>query len=100
MVSVSNHMQDEDLLKHMDQPGVRIVFAMPIGPAIMREWTWRQVFNGEAPYWIFESSPPYWLDDGETEWHHPLDPIEYRGRIKANAVERAKQWVEKPWLSR
>lgn len=88
-------MSAEDRL---DTPGLRIVFSMPISRALDRWWTWREVFDGGAPDWLFRPDPPYWLlkDDGdppEIEWHDPLLPIEYRGRIDPRFTNVAVDWV-------
>jgi hypothetical protein len=93
--------------EQLDRPGVCFVFSMPSGPALGRCWTWREVFNGKAPDWIFRPDPPYWLigrgtaEPPETEWHDPLRPIEYRGRVDPAMIDVAHDWVSaaggRPW---
>lgn len=85
-------MDEAGLLRHLDQTGIKVVFAMPAGPALTRSWSWRQIFSHECPDWIFFDPPP-WLEDGEVEWHDPLLPIEFRGRVRIGMEDHARAWV-------
>lgn len=84
---------------YLDRPGVRIVFSLPEGPALTRWWTWREVFDGHAPDWLFLGDPPWWLAGKGTEdppgirWADPLLPIEFHGRVIAAYVPIAREWV-------
>lgn len=66
---------------------LRIVLAMPSGPALTDEWTWKEVMSGQAPQWI-HFGPPAWLLEPEMLWRDPRLPITVRGNIPIG-MERA-----------
>lgn len=64
---------------------LRIILAMPFGPAITDEWTWQEVINRESPQWI-HFGPPSWLLEPEMSWRDPLQ-IVVRGNVP-NGMEK------------
>lgn len=72
-----------------DLIGLRIVLAMPSGPALTNQWTWQQIMDGESPQWIYDG-PPGWLLEPEMIWRDPRLPITVRGNVPRN-MERAAQ---------
>lgn len=70
--------------------GLRIVLAMPDGPALTKEWTWQQIMDGESPGWIHDG-PPNWLMQPEMLWRDPRLPIIVRGNVPPNMEQAARE---------
>lgn len=70
----------EDPLDIRDLIGLRIILAMPEGPALTDEWTWLEVMTGNSPQWIHDG-PPRWLREPEMVWRDPRLPITVRGNV-------------------
>lgn len=82
-------MTEFDPLNIGELIALRIILAMPEGPAITDEWTWKEVMNAEAPQWIHEG-PPVWLLEPEMSWKDPRLPVTVRGHVP-KGMERAAQ---------
>lgn len=75
-----------------DLPALRIILSLPEEPALKREWTWRQLHNGEAPAWV-HSRPPSWLKEPEINWRDPRLPVEFRGMVIPGYEDVAREWM-------
>jgi hypothetical protein len=74
----------------LDQPGIRVVFSMPAGPALVRIWSWREAFTGQVPDWVFAGPPPI-TREPEMVWHDPRGPVEFRGMVPVGLEEQARE---------
>jgi hypothetical protein len=73
-----------------DAVALRAVFALAAGPALVREWTWRQVRDGSSPDWV-HSDPPAWLRDPEMSWHDRHGPIEVSANVPRGMEDAARE---------
>lgn len=88
--------EDRFLLRHLDNVGILIILAVPVGRPLKRKFTWRQIFLGQVPDWIFHG-PPWWLDEPQIDFHDPLGWFEYRGNIPEHNIEVARNWLFGDW---
>lgn len=72
-----------------DAIALRIVLAMPNGPALTKEWTWDDVLSGRSPQWV-HAGPPGWLRDPEMSWNDPMLPVEVRANVPVGYEEIAR----------
>lgn len=92
----------KDPLEIRDLIALRIVLAMPEGPALTDEWTWLEVMTGNAPQWI-HFGPPAWLREPEMVWRDPRMPVTVRGNVPigmerlAYTLLLAGRGVKLPW---
>lgn len=78
-----------------DRVALRIVLAVAEGPALTREWTWRQVQECKTPQWVHLGPPP-WLREPEMEWRDPLLPVTARGLVPAGLEDDARRLLYGP----
>lgn len=81
-------MREFDPLDIGNLIGLRIVLAMPKGPALTDEWTWKEVMNAQSPQWI-HFGPPSWLLEPEMIWRDPRLPITVRGNVPVGMEQAA-----------
>lgn len=83
-------LSDAECVRHMDQPGVRVVLSVPKGPAWTRIWTWREFFSGLVPTWIYAHNGPPWMKLSEFDGpEDPMLPMEFHGHVEQEDLEEA-----------
>jgi len=82
-----------------DQIAIKAIFSVPIGEAIMKEWTRAEIWSYQVPDLFFKKDPPWWLEDAEFYWPGPLEAMEFYGRVKRGYESHAREALEQTMAS-
>ena len=78
-----------------DRPMVKIELALPDGTKLEKDFSYRQMENGEFPQLkvLQEEGPPEWWTEPSRVWDRPQDPITFRGKVAAGHEAEAREFL-------
>lgn len=68
------------------RPTTRVEFRLASGEMVVREWT---MFDQQPEI----ESIPSWLDNPRKAWHHPQDPVTFKGDVRAGHEDDCAAFV-------